>query len=171
MSNKIAVRDRRKSTYFWSDKSVLASNLTPNTKLVYFCLCSFADEKSQECYPALDTIAQRAGISRRQVIDSLKSLENEKLIAIDKNVGRNNTNVYTLLSVNSAISARVQKTAINGAKNSTKIVHSVHPNKHIEHTQENETSSEHINALRAVKDIKPFQGNYADIARKVVGHG
>ena len=51
---------------------------------VYAVLCRFANNDTQEAYPSLATIARLIGCSKPTVIKSLKTLETEALISIEK---------------------------------------------------------------------------------------
>ena len=58
------------------DSSVIFSEkLTVYQKTVYIVLCAFASNDNKACYPSYDTIAKKAGCSRRKVIDVISELE------------------------------------------------------------------------------------------------
>ena len=99
------IRDRRKTEWFWCDKSVLKSKIFQSTKLVYFALCCFANEKTQIAYPSKKVIAGIAGVSERTVDYAIADLVKGKLVSKIAQEGRHN--IYTLLPVTTATIAQV----------------------------------------------------------------
>ena len=98
-----AVRDRRRAHFFTIDNKILdeyGEHLGPYGLAVYMVLCRFANSEST-CWPSLQTVADRAGMSRRQVIRKIKSLTELGLIAIisqqDEETGEHRANFYVLL--------------------------------------------------------------------------
>jgi len=66
--------------------------------ILIFFLITYAD-KSNICYPGLDTICEKLGISRPTLISALKRLEGKKLIKITKDKitkTKNKPNLYDL---------------------------------------------------------------------------
>ncbi len=67
---------------------------------VYTVLARFADNKSRQCFPSLNTIANRAGVRRRHAQRILRRLEDVGLIGCERArfiYGRTASNIYTLL--------------------------------------------------------------------------
>lgn len=53
--------------------------LSANAKLTYCILCRYADINRQ-CFPTVSTIAQKAGLSKRQTEKALKELREKEVI-------------------------------------------------------------------------------------------
>src|SRR3954454_9304538 len=71
------VRDRRRKGYFTIDNELLdrcGAELGPYGLAVYMALARFANQDNA-CWPSLATIAQRTGMSRRQVIREIAKLQ------------------------------------------------------------------------------------------------
>lgn len=99
------VRDRRRKGFFTIDNELLdrfGADLGPYGLAVYMALARFANQDST-CWPSLATIAQRTGMSRRQVIRKITHLQSLELIAIeaqiDEETGEHKANLYTLLDM------------------------------------------------------------------------
>ncbi|ACQ51176.1 helix-turn-helix domain-containing protein (plasmid) [Clostridium botulinum] len=91
---------------------IYSKKLKATHKIVYLVIASFSN-KSNECYPSLDTIADRADVSKTTVIDAIKNLEalglmtkqirksNEKMLVANKSkqytIYKNQTNIYKIL--------------------------------------------------------------------------
>ncbi len=92
------VRDLRQKQWFIVDDAYLngfARLLGPYASMVYFTLCRHADSR-QLCFPSISLIAQKVGISERQVIRCIQKLQDYNIIRIEKRP-RHNANVYHLL--------------------------------------------------------------------------
>jgi hypothetical protein len=99
MRDEIQVRDFRNGDWLWVSKIVIQTSLlSASTKIVYFALASFANSKSQKCYPSTNNIARMVKITQPTVIKALKDLIKYKLIAIEYRKGK--VNIYSLLKVN-----------------------------------------------------------------------
>ena len=70
-------------------------NLSSSAKLVYACLMRFMNNETKECYPGIKKIASIIGLHKETVENSLKQLEKENLVYIERKSGR--TNHYTIL--------------------------------------------------------------------------
>lgn len=99
------VVDRRKRGYFTIDNVILdeyGAQLKPCGIAVYACLCRFANA-DQECWPRHTTIAQRTGMSARQVGREITRLAQLGLILItpryNPETKAQTSNLYTLLEV------------------------------------------------------------------------
>ena len=95
------IRDDRNGGWYWVQKEVLSSDkLLPSDKLVYSGLAYFANNKTQQAYPTVRTIANLLKIAKSTVQLSIKKLVAYKLVGIEKvktKHGRSNT--YVLLKV------------------------------------------------------------------------
>lgn len=58
-------------------------------------LCSFADNKTGECFPSVHTIARRANMNYNLTFNALAQLEVMEIITIERRLGQGN--YYTLL--------------------------------------------------------------------------
>lgn len=101
MSNeqtKIEVRDLRQGDWLWMHKNVLFSQyISASDFKVYSGLASFADNRNQQSFPSIITLATRLNLSRQTVIKALKWLEELQVITVERKDGI--VNVYCLLSV------------------------------------------------------------------------
>ena len=97
----IIIRDGRNGEWYWVQKEVLASDkLFLSDKVVYSALAYYANNKTQQAYPRIRTIANLLKISKTTVQKSIKKLLAYKLISIQKvNMPTGRTNAYTLLKV------------------------------------------------------------------------
>lgn len=100
------VRDRRQKEWFWLDNVLLdeyAKVIGPNATLVYIALSRHADNELQNCWPSMDTIAEKCGIkSRNTVAKGIKMLQTYNMIEVQESInpanGKRLNNVYTLLA-------------------------------------------------------------------------
>jgi hypothetical protein len=99
------VQDRRRKGFFTLDNELLdrfGADLGPYGLAVYVALARFANREG-ECWPSFTTIAQRTGMSRRQVIRETAKLAARGLIAVeaktDQATGEHKANLYILLDV------------------------------------------------------------------------
>jgi hypothetical protein len=70
----------------------------PCTSSVYMLLCSMANNQTQTCYPAMSTIREKVGASKKQVMRSIRLLEFYELVCIGKERGK--PNVYCMTDKN-----------------------------------------------------------------------
>lgn len=109
------------SKLVWSYKDLRGSE-----KLVLLAIADYAD-KSGFCWPSIDTIADKAGLKRRQTQTIVASLEKAGYLKIDRpKTGRTHTSRYTVLQKGannapflekgcSPVPERVQSSARKGA--------------------------------------------------------
>lgn len=86
MDNKFEVRDRRDKAMFRVDDEYLngySKLCGPNASLVYFCLCRHADI-DQECFPSVNLMAEKLGISRDSVMRGIKELIKWNIISKER---------------------------------------------------------------------------------------
>lgn len=101
MNGEIRRMDYAKSTFTRVSNDALKKIENKNDALVYMALCKFANNKTLECFPSLETLASASWSSKSTVQRSLKSLEELGLIAIVKRrdkVGQRASNLYILLA-------------------------------------------------------------------------
>ena len=91
---------RKREPFVMVESRILQSEeLSVYEKIVYCVLCSFADNKTGICYPSYETIAARAGCSRRKAIACIETLAEKGLLRKEERStknGGNRTNVYYL---------------------------------------------------------------------------
>lgn len=99
------IRDNRAKEWFWLDNEYLngyAKHLGTTCTVVYISLCRHSDNKTQECFPSMDTIAEENGMKRNAVSRAIKKLEDWNIISVkkeyDKKTKKRKNNVYTLLA-------------------------------------------------------------------------
>lgn len=103
ISRSDEVRDQRHPGWSWFDDKLVKENgkdLGPTGIAVYMVLCTFADNKTQQCYPSHKTIASILGISRPTVKKYLEKLRDAGWITWDARHGKDGartSNCYTLL--------------------------------------------------------------------------
>lgn len=74
--------------------------LKPTDRLVLFVLANYADPETNECWPKVDTIAQRCDLHRETARIALRRLEEAGLVSSDPRYargGRQTSSMYTLL--------------------------------------------------------------------------
>lgn len=76
----------------------LIPKMIGSTVKVYLAICKFADKRGQ-CYPSYTTIGAWAGISRRQVIRSIKELEQLRVITVVKQERSNGSQTSNLFQI------------------------------------------------------------------------
>lgn len=79
---------------------VMSGQLSVYELAVYLILCAYADSREGTCFPSYQTIAGKAGCSRRKAIDAVARLESLGLIRkeVRKNpCGDNTSNLYTVV--------------------------------------------------------------------------
>lgn len=88
------------------DKAMLMNeSLSVYDKAVYCILCAYADKDSRSCFPSYQTIARKAGCSRRKAISVVAHLEELGLIEKKEQrnaIGDSTSNLYTVKPMNNA---------------------------------------------------------------------
>jgi len=99
MSNDgIEIRDLRQQEWVWTSKAVLFSEYVDgNAYKVYSGLASYADNRTQESFPSIMTLAKRLHIGRTTIIKALQVLEDTGFIAVERREGL--ASIYSLLRV------------------------------------------------------------------------
>lgn len=81
------------SKYVWEN-----SKQTGGMKLTLLAIADFASpQNGWTCEAAIETIAEMVGVSDRQIKKNLKALEDAGELNVSRNIGRGNTNIYSLL--------------------------------------------------------------------------
>jgi hypothetical protein len=96
-NEKIVPRNLNGGDWYWISRAFLFSYgriLKPSGIAVYNVLASFANSKTQSCFPAHKTIAKIAGTSKRTVSVKIQQLEQLKLISCHRQKGQS---IYRLL--------------------------------------------------------------------------
>ena len=65
-------------------------DLSGTDKLIFFIILSHRRSKTLRCNPGIDLIALESGRSGKTVIESIKSLETNKFVRVDRVNNRNN---------------------------------------------------------------------------------
>lgn len=90
------IREGRSRNWFWIEKELWNDpTLTASDKVIYGSIAYFANNKTQEAYPSLTTLAKFSQCSRMQVSRSLKTLQKLGVLVIKRRPGKHN--YYTLL--------------------------------------------------------------------------
>lgn len=102
MESSFQVRDLRNGEWFWIHKIVLeqySKLVGAEGILIYNALCCFANGKTNDCFPSLQTLENLTGLSHPTVCKYLKLLETHGLIIIENRQEENKSNLYTLVKV------------------------------------------------------------------------
>lgn len=97
-----SVVDRRRHPFFMVDNEIIetyAARLGPYACVIYFALVKYAG-RDESCYPTVSTLQKKTGFSKNSVLKAIKTLEENKLISVEKRVDGNGShlsNVYILL--------------------------------------------------------------------------
>jgi hypothetical protein len=99
------IRDARNKEWFWLDNEYLngyAKYLGATCTVVYISLCRHADNKTQTCFPSMETMATENGINAKSVSRSIKKLVEWNIINVQEDYDKKNkkrkNNIYTLLA-------------------------------------------------------------------------
>ena len=90
-NEKSDARSLNGGDWYWISRAVLLSHgraLKPSGIAVYNVLASFANSKTQSCFPTHRTIAKIAGTSKRTVSEKIRLLEKLKLIRRERQKGQ-----------------------------------------------------------------------------------
>jgi len=93
MSHKFQNHIRRidEKNWYWINRSILkryGNILKPMGLAVYNVLASYANSKSQTCFPTQKTIADRIGLCRETVNRKVKLLRENRLVRVKRLKGR-----------------------------------------------------------------------------------
>ncbi|MFH1561858.1 MAG: helix-turn-helix domain-containing protein [Nitrospirota bacterium] len=141
------IRDLKDGEWYWVDKAIIqkyAPWIGASGIAVYNALASFANSKTQSCFPTQKALADILGLSRRTVARKIKLLRGSGLIEVMKN---NGGNVYYLLS------PQVTSVAEGCVRNDTPYMTSGNTNKK-KRTRINNNDIDEINSLKSVFSFK-----------------
>jgi len=96
---KNKVRDLRDGNWYWINRDILYAygrKLKASGIAVYNALVSFANPKTQSCFPTQKALAEITGLSRRTVLRKIKLLKELGLVKVERKRG---SCVYHLLEV------------------------------------------------------------------------
>lgn len=100
---RISSRNSR-APFVMVDKAVLMNeSLSVYDKAVYCILCAYTDKDNRSCFPSYQTIARKAGCSRRKAISVVAHLEELGLIEKKEQrnaIGDSTSNLYTVKPMN-----------------------------------------------------------------------
>jgi len=150
-NEKNEIRHIRNGDWFWINKKVLqlfSRSLKSSGLAVYNVLASFANSKSQACFPTQKTIAELIGMSKRTVIRRIRELQELGLLAVEKRRGRC---LYRLLK------PQVTKGTQVGDKKDTREVTGGNTNKNYLTRINNNNDIKNLSFLsvKTFKDFKP----------------
>jgi hypothetical protein len=98
------IRDRRNKGWFYLDNEYLngyGKIFGAVGTAIYVSLCRHADNDTQQCFPAMELIAEENNISRNTVSKYIKLFEKHRLISVEKERDSKSkewkSNVYTML--------------------------------------------------------------------------
>lgn len=77
----------------------LLTGMDSQSQAIFMWLCKYANQQG-ECFPSIETLRKRTGLSRNTVLDRLERLEDKKLInklPRHKQGGDKDTNLYQIL--------------------------------------------------------------------------
>lgn len=99
------VRDTRRPGFLWLDNEIIddyAADLGSTALLVYIYLCRRSDNKTAQCWPTQDTLAEFCKVSKRSIKTAIALLKVKNLIAVEVEKVEGSqypSNIYTLLDV------------------------------------------------------------------------
>lgn len=108
-TEQIEIRDLRQHDWIWASKVLLFhEDVDAYTFKVYCGLSSYAENKTQQAFPSVMTLARKLHIGRNTVIRSTQKLEQLLFLKVDRsNVGGHN--VYYLLNIAGDEPVRIPK--------------------------------------------------------------
>jgi alpha-N-acetylglucosamine transferase len=155
---RIQVRDLRNGDWFWINKQILEhKGLNASDKLVYSALAFFANETNQKCYPSIPKLTELTTLTRPTIIKSLKNLEENRLIRIERKKGK--VSVYYLLKTYQLKNLTSQKEELHQLKSDTTPVKNSNPN--------NLKEQSLINNNIVVKNFKQLMKTKAKLIEKL----
>lgn len=114
---RISSRNSR-APFVMVDKAVLMNeSLSVYDKAVYCILCAYADKDSRSCFPSYQTIARKAGCSRRKAISVVAHLEELGLIEKKEQrnaIGDSTSNLYMVKPMNASAEQSGKDNALAG---------------------------------------------------------
>lgn len=102
---RISSRSSRAPFVMVDKAALMDETLSVYDKAVYCILCAYADKDSRSCFPSYQTIACKAGCSRRKAISVVAHLEELGLIEKKEQrnaIGDSTSNLYTVKPMNAS---------------------------------------------------------------------
>ena len=123
------------------------SESTSYSRLVMIAIASHANREGKNAFPSLDTIAQEARISRREVIYCIQAMEEAGELIVFRGIGRGNPNHYELPQVESWLEKVHAMHQLEGTKGARKSIKGAN-----QHTKgANRTQKQVLNLLESSK--------------------
>lgn len=86
--------------WFWIDNDafeIVSSVFGARGIAIYACLCRYADNDDQECFPSISRLVKMCRIKRNNVIEILRKMEELKIVVVTKKEGC--VNIYQMVKV------------------------------------------------------------------------
>lgn len=83
IKNKIKMENKERFVQLPKGEEVL-KDITPQDQLIYLAIRSFMNKDTMECFPSLDTIAERAGASVPTIRKCIKNLQDKDYLKVIK---------------------------------------------------------------------------------------
>lgn len=106
MSAQIRILDNRRRGYFATNDQYIDNGYAAicgwKATLVYMSLCRHANQRTQEAFPTIDTMAKEHGVDRKRIIEGIKTLIDWNLLEVKKErkkTGEFQKNTYILIDV------------------------------------------------------------------------
>lgn len=153
------------------DKAVLMNEtLSVYDKAIYCILCAYADKDSRSCFPSYQTIARKAGCSRRKVISVVAHLEGLGLIEKKEQhnaIGDSTSNLYTVKPMNASAEQSHENNALADKQQTLPSEYAVSAQGLFKQKQLNETQSsvyctETFVKLKEQIEYDYFEENFPD---------
>jgi len=94
--------EKLKGGFFQTDNRILDLYLNMYEKIIFITLCRFANNETRKCYPSIKVLKEKTSIkSRTTIIKYIKTLEEKKLIIINKHKNKSgyDNNEYFICSL------------------------------------------------------------------------
>lgn len=160
-----------KAPFVMVNKAVLMDEtLSVYDKAVYCILCAYADEDSRSCFPSYQTIARKAGCSRRKAISVVAHLEGLGLIEKKEQrnaIGDSTSNLYMVKPMNAPGEQSDENYALADKQQAVLSEYDVSAHGLFKQKQLNETQSsiyctEAFNKLKEQIEYDYFEENFSD---------
>lgn len=146
------LRDQRHCNWYWMDKAVYLNNAKTiglAAFAVYNALCAYSN--CNKCWPSMQTVSEKLGVSRKSVSRALKTLELNGLIKIESGQDTGNPNIYTLLNIQDGGTREIE-----GYDNLDTVVGQIRPARvgHYKPSNNNNTTIIKNNNVDTIKDTE-----------------
>lgn len=153
------------------DKAVLMDEtLSVYDKAAYCILCAYADKDSRSCFPSYQTIARKAGCSRRKAISVVAHLEGLGLIEKKEQrnaIGDSTSNLYTIKPMNASAEQSEENNALTDKHQALPSEYDISTQglfkqKQLTETQSSIYCTEAFNRLKEQIEYDYFEENFPD---------